>query len=389
MKILHTVEFYWPSLGGAQEVVRQISERLALRGHDVTVATRKLPQRTSTTINGVHVEEFSISGNETYGYQGETDRYTKFLTAGDFDLMMNYAAQQWATDLVYRVLDRIPYRKVLAPCGFSGLYNSRYTAYFRRMPAVMRQYDHLIFHSDITRDAEFARKSGITDYSLIPNGAAAEEFDDPVSDFRERYGILKDRPMLLTVGSHTGAKGHSLAIEAFRRAKIGPATLVIIGNTLVGGIGCLRRCRVQASFVRLASLGSKEVVLLDPPRTDVVAAYHAADLFLFGSNIECSPIVLFEAMASRTPFVSSAVGNAEEIANWGGGGLILPTYRRADGDVRVRASDMARALEDLLSNAPKRKALSEAGYQAWKQRFTWEGIAGQYERIYQRLAAES
>ena len=39
MKILHTVEYYAPSVGGAQEVVRQISERMVQRGHQVTVAT--------------------------------------------------------------------------------------------------------------------------------------------------------------------------------------------------------------------------------------------------------------------------------------------------------------------------------------------------------------
>lgn len=36
MKILHTVEFYEPSVGGAQEVIKQISLQLVKRGHEVT-----------------------------------------------------------------------------------------------------------------------------------------------------------------------------------------------------------------------------------------------------------------------------------------------------------------------------------------------------------------
>jgi L-malate glycosyltransferase len=52
---------------------------------------------------------------------------------------------------------------------------------------------------------------------------------------------------------------------------------------------------------------------------ETVAAYQAADLFLFPSDIERSPVVLFEAMASRTPFLTTAVGNAEEIFGWSGG----------------------------------------------------------------------
>ncbi len=42
MNILHTSEFYSPGVGGEQEVVKQLSERLAARGHEVTVATTRL-----------------------------------------------------------------------------------------------------------------------------------------------------------------------------------------------------------------------------------------------------------------------------------------------------------------------------------------------------------
>ena len=44
MKILHTVEFYHPSVGGMQEVVKQLSERLVRLGHNVTVATSQLKE---------------------------------------------------------------------------------------------------------------------------------------------------------------------------------------------------------------------------------------------------------------------------------------------------------------------------------------------------------
>src|SRR5581483_11017062 len=99
MNILHTVEFYWPSTGGSQEVVRQLSERMAAMGHSVTVATTRLPARASTTINGVRIEEFDIEGNAVRGLRGEVDRYKRFLLESKFDVVMNYAAQEWAADL--------------------------------------------------------------------------------------------------------------------------------------------------------------------------------------------------------------------------------------------------------------------------------------------------
>ena len=55
---------------------------------------------------------------------------------------------------------------------------------------------------------------------------------------------------------------------------------------------------------------------------EVVEAFFAADLFLFPSLIECSPLVLFEAAAAGTPFIATDVGNSREIAEWTGAGLI-------------------------------------------------------------------
>jgi glycosyltransferase involved in cell wall biosynthesis len=330
------------------------------------------------------MENFDISGNATRGLRGEIERYHEFLKASECDLMMNYAAQQWATDLTFPLLASLPYRKILAPCGFSGLFDPGYASYFARMPGVMKRYDHLIFHSDSYRDIQYARQHGLSHYTVIPNGAAESEFGNTDTSFRGRYGVPDDLPLLLTVGSHTGIKGHALVINAFRRARIGRAVLVIIGNR-TGGEGCLPDCRRRARIVKLLTFGCKEVLLLNPPREDVVAAYHAADLFVFGSNIECSPLVLFEAMAARTPFVTVACGNAVEVAKWSGGGIVIPTEHRADGSAAATPDTMARAIEQLILNPEERQCLGDAGYQAWMQGFSWEKIAIRYEELYQRV----
>jgi L-malate glycosyltransferase len=125
--------------------------------------------------------------------------------------------------------------------------------------------------------------------------------------------------------------------------------------------------------------------LLDPPRRDVVSAYHSADLFLFGSNIECSPIVLFEAAASGTPFVSTACGNAAEIAQWTAAGEIVPTDRTPEGLVRTSAAAMAKVIEELMTDKPRMQRLRDAGIENWKQGFTWEKITLRYEELYLRL----
>jgi glycosyltransferase involved in cell wall biosynthesis len=381
MRILHTVEYYFPSVGGAQEVVRQISERLVKKGHEVTVATKALPARSETIINGVTVKEFAIFGTPGLGYQGEVGKYQEFLLKGQFDVMMNYAAEQWATDLAFSVLEQIPYAKILAPCGFSGLYNRKYAQYYIKLPNFLNKYDCLIFHSSGYRDVEFVKNQGLQNCRIIPNGASAEEFLSPDLTFRSRYHIPETATLILSIGSHTGAKGHYELIEAFRRTKIKNAYLVIIGN-VINGIGCSRSCRQQAGWVNLLSFGAKRIVLLDLPRQDVLAALYAADLFVLASNLECSPLVLFESMASRTPFISTACGNAAEIVEWGKGGVIVPTITDSNGLVRTTPDHLANEIQNLLAHSDRRFFLGEMGFESWQDRFTWEKIVDQYEQLY-------
>ena len=190
--------------------------------------------------------------------------------------------------------------------------------------------------------------------------------------------------MLLTVGSHTGVKGHDAAIAAFRQAKVGPATLVVIGDRRENA-GCFNKCARASRCANFCSLGRKRIVLVAPSREETVAAFQAADLFVFASNLECSPIVLFEAAASRTPFVTSEAGNASEIARWTGAGVVVPTSPRRDGSVAVAVPAMSRTIERLLADSAERQHLAEAGYAAWKRSFTWETLATQYERVYKPL----
>ena len=145
------------------------------------------------------------------------------------------------------------------------------------------------------------------------------------------------------------------------------------------------RCRARAAWITLRNFGRKRVLLLDPPRQEVIAAYQAADLFVFASRIEYSPLVLFEALASHTPFVSSDCGNAREIVEWSGGGWVVDSVKRPDGVVDVEPAKLARAIETLLALGDIRHKMANRGQSAWRQRFTWEKIALEYEHLYMQI----
>ena len=65
------------------------------------------------------------------------DEYQKFLLESDFDIITNFAAQQWTVDLTIEIIDGIKAKKVFVPTGFSGLYMPEYKEYFDQMKEYM------------------------------------------------------------------------------------------------------------------------------------------------------------------------------------------------------------------------------------------------------------
>ena len=132
---------------------------------------------------------------------------------------------------------------------------------------------------------------------------------------------------------------------------------------------------------------SKRLLIRSLSREETVAAYQEADLFLFPSNIECSPLVLFECMASRTPFLTTDVGNSAEIIEWSrGAGMLLPTSKNGVGDARADIKGSAKMLERIFRDGPGRREMADRGFEAWQERFGWEKITGEYEALYSRAS---
>lgn len=422
MRILFGCQFYAPSVGGVQEVMRQIAERLVARGHQVTVVTTKLPTRDFKSLNGVEIKEFNVSGNLVSGMVGGIEDYQEYAVAGNFDVIMIMAAQQWTFDALWPVLERMTCRKVFVPCGFSGLYQPAYVNYFQQLPAVLRKFDHLVFHSTKYRDINFAREHGMANFSVIPCGASENWFNVAVdTSFRSRHGIPEQSFLFLTVGSFTGLKGHLELAKAFSLLELPErqhATLILNGTDVpildrsIGGlfgkcIGLIRTYGVRGAFRHIVkkTLGTgtsprtiadlinrsqfgKLVLVSDFPRRELTQAFMAADLFVFASNIEYSPLVLYESAAAGTPFLSVSVGNSAEIAGWTGAGVICPSTVDAKGYTRVDVRVLAESMADLMRHRERLADLGAAGKRNWSEKYTWGAISLQYEQIFQQLVKE-
>ena len=379
MRILHTVEFYEPRRGGAEEVVKQLSERLAALGHEVVVATTYDPRRAGY-IGGVKIEQFRIAGNAAMGLRGsqaEIRRYHELLGSG-FDVVMNYAAQSWTTDLALQSLYSISAKKVLVPCGYSGLHNPRYREYFAVLPEKLKAYDALVYMGKEYQDILWGREHGLRDREVyIPNGAAAEEFlGADIYNFKKRFAVTTPH-MALCVSNHYRAKGHSFVIEAFRKMHRADTTLVIIGAPFVA-TGLLRKLAhfaLDYCGCFFASLFNRRIKLISTnDRRAVVSAYRGADVFLFGSEVECAPLVMYESFASKTPFITRRVGNVGDHAQ----------------DLKIISSteEMARVANSILDDAETGKEIAARAHITWERNHQWSAISATYQDLYTRLSSK-
>lgn len=167
---------------------------------------------------------------------------------------------------------------------------------------------------------------------------------------RRGLGIPDDAPFVLSVGRLSPTKGHRELVSALDRLETPDARAVIVGTDVETG-GAFRRELEEAAGERLVLAG---------PRDDVPALLAEADVLALPSWVEGLPLVVLEAMAQATPVVASRVGGIPELVVDGETGLLVPARD---------AGALAAALDALLGDRGRARALGEAGRRRAEERF--------------------
>ncbi len=164
------------------------------------------------------------------------------------------------------------------------------------------------------------------------------------------------------------AVGRLVAVKRFDRLLTAVAAMKdesCAWRLVIAGDGPLRGALEQQA----AQLGLlPDFVEFHGAVSSVAPLYQQADVVVVTSDVEGTPNVILEAMASRLPVVSTGVGGVPDLVQHGDTGFLvdgddpvaLPTILRrmvADRDLRIRMGDRARALvlaHHALSRLPER-----------------------------------
>ena len=209
---------------------------------------------------------------------------------------------------------------------------------------------------------------------VIRNGIDTTEYQpDPGTGVLERYGIDPGRPYVIFVGRITRQKGVPVLLRA-ASALIPEAQLV-----LAAGQADTPEQLAEVTALVDGLRATRSGVFWIPemlPKPDVIQLLTHAAVFACPSVYEPLGIVNLEAMACGTAVVGSRTGGIPEVVAEGETGLLVPPGEPAS---------LAEALNVLLRDPGRARAMGQAGRKRAVAEFGWPAIAAQTADLYAEL----
>jgi len=218
--------------------------------------------------------------------------------------------------------------------------------------------------------AEIVDESRVT---VIANGADPARYPTAnEAQIRAELGIAPETTVVLFCGGYTERKGIYEIADALEAIDHEDVHLVFAGH-----YGDLRPHLLRA--LQASPHRSYEVLWKVPPLA-LRRLFAIADILIVPSHAEGRPNTVYEAMASETAVVGSAVSGIPEQVVDGETGLLIPP-----GDPAA----LATALNRLLANADTREAMAEAGVRRLRQKgWTWEAHGRRLHEIHETVLSE-
>jgi alpha-maltose-1-phosphate synthase len=209
---------------------------------------------------------------------------------------------------------------------------------------------------------------------VIRNGIDTDEYrPDPGTGVLERHGVDLSRPYVIFVGRITRQKGVPVLLRA-ASGLIPEAQLV-----LLAGAADTPEQLAEVTELVAGLRASRSGVIWIPEmlsKPEVIQLLTHATVFAIPSVYEPLGIVNLEAMACGTAVVGSRTGGIPEVVADGETGLLVPPDE---------PRPLADALNALLRDPARARAMGQAGRKRAVAEFGWPAIAAQTAGLYAEL----
>jgi glycosyltransferase involved in cell wall biosynthesis len=209
----------------------------------------------------------------------------------------------------------------------------------------------------------------------IPNGIREQPPTDRGPAVREELGIGPDVPLVGVVATLRPAKALDVLIRATAalRERMPEAHVIVIGDDVASEAAE----SVQLKAL-IAELGVQDSISLIGHRSDVPDVLDAVDVAALSSNHEGSPLSVMEYMEAGKPVAATRVGGVPDLVIHGETGLLAEKRDHVG---------LARAIEELLRDPERARAMGLAGRERRRAHFTIESTTRHVEDLYLELHA--
>lgn len=375
--------------GGQNVHVAELSARLAGQGHTVTVYTRRTgrsaPERVTTAagydvVNVPAGPAKSLPKDELLPHMGEFGRWLRAeWSAAPPDVVhAHFWMSGFASLLAARGLD-LP---VLQTFHALGVVKRRYQGDQDTSPP-----ERVTIERAIGREAtgvlatcsdevfELARL-GVprANVSVVPCGVDLDRFTPAAGPPAWPRG----RRRLLAVGRLVPRKGFDLAVAALRN--VPNAELVIAGGPPADALRDDPEARRLRRIARRFGVAHRVRLVGRVDREDMPDLLRSADLVVCTPWYEPFGMVPLEAMACGVPVVATAVGGLTDTVVDGVTGMHVPPGQ---------PTALASTIRTLLDDGYRRAGMAEAGRDRAATRFSWERVATETARVYDRSVSRT
>jgi phosphatidylinositol alpha-mannosyltransferase len=363
MRLAIVTEYFYPTLGGVQEHVFHFAREVRRRGHEATVITSAVPGAPSLPPaiernvirlgRSVSVDSNGSVGRVTIGLDLR-QRLTSLLVPERFDLVHVHVP-------LAPVLPMLAVRHTSLPVvatHHTNFTRSRLMSTFRSVcQGLVNRMDANIAVSQACVRAIGPYIQG--DFHIVPNGVDCGFF---ANGRRQRWAA--GAMHVLFVGRLEARCGLDRLLEAWPMIEQRQAQLLVLGDGPDRG-------RFEAQAERL-EVPARFLGAVRDARPNYFAT---ADVLVCPTVIASFGITLLEGMAAGLPIVASNIDGFRDIVTHGREGLLVDTSQPAL---------LAAAIDDLLSNPEKRRALGEQGRQT-AAGYDWSKVTERVFDVYRSI----
>ncbi len=367
----------YPTFGGSGVVATELGMALAHKGHEVHFITYNQPVRLDFISSGLHFHQVQIQEYPLFEYQP----YELALSSKMVEVVSRYNLE------ILHVHYAIPHayaafmaKQMLKEKGIdlkvvTTLHGTDITLVGSH-PSYKTAVEFSINHSDaVTTVSESLKKQTLELFQIhknievIYNFIELEKYPDILHEECQRIAIAAPEERILThISNFRPVKRTADVIEIFYRVhKEIPAKLLLVGEGP----------DLKAARERAKELGIYENVLFLGNSVELEKILCYTDLFLLPSETESFGLAALEAMAAKSPVISSNSGGLPEVNVEGVTGFLSDV-----GDVDAMAKNALYILKDS-----ERLKLFKTNAWEHSRNFSIDEILPFYEKVYKDLDA--